>query len=96
MRRRVTRLHCRPTKFRTVLLLTTAFIAGTVVGPASDLIARRFVFAFGISAALAQDTDRTETYRLLALFGDVFELVRGQYVDPVPDKKLIEMRSMAC
>ena len=83
-------LHYRPTKFRTVLLLTTAFIAGTVIGPASDLIARRFLFAFGIGAALAQDTDRTETYRLLALFGDVFELVRGQYVDPVPDKKLIE------
>ena len=55
-----------------------------------DLIVRRFVFAFGIGAALAQDADRTETYRLLALFGDVFELVRGQYVDPVPDKKLIE------
>ena len=48
----------------------------------------RFVFAFGIGAALAQDADRTEL-RLLALFGDVFELVRGQYVDPVPDKKLI-------
>ena len=83
-------LHYRPTKFRTVLLLTTAFIAGMVIGPASDLIARRFVFAFGFSAALAQDTDRTETYRLLALFGDVFELVRGEYVDPVSDKQLIE------
>jgi carboxyl-terminal processing protease len=83
-------LHYRPTKFRTVLLLTVAFIAGAIIGPASDLIAQRFLFAFGIGAALAQGTDKTETYRLLALFGDVFELVRGQYVDPVPDKKLIE------
>ena len=78
MRRRVTRLRYCPAKFRTVLLLTTAFIAGIVVGPASDLIARRFVFAFGIGAAFAQDTDKTETSRLLALFGDVFELVRSQ------------------
>ena len=83
-------LHYRSTKFRTVLLLASAFIAGTVIGPASGLIARRFVFDFGISAALAQDTDRTETYRLLALFGDVFELVRRDYVDPVSDQKLIE------
>ena len=83
-------LHYRSTKFRTVLLLASAFIAGTVIGPASGLIARRFVFDFGISAALAQDTDRTATYRLLSLFGDVFELVRRDYVDPVSDQKLIE------
>ncbi|HEY1095834.1 MAG TPA: PDZ domain-containing protein, partial [Alphaproteobacteria bacterium] len=31
-----------------------------------------------------------ETYEMLNLFGDVFERVREQYVEPVPDKKLIE------
>lgn len=32
----------------------------------------------------------SETYRQLNLFGDVFERVRNQYVEPVEDKKLIE------
>jgi carboxyl-terminal processing protease len=36
------------------------------------------------------ETDYSETYRLLNLFGDVFERVRAQYVDPVEDKQLIE------
>lgn len=31
-----------------------------------------------------------DTYRQLNLFGDVFERVRAQYVEPVEDKKLIE------
>lgn len=34
--------------------------------------------------------DNSETYRQLNLFGDVFERVRAQYVEPVEDKKLIE------
>jgi carboxyl-terminal processing protease len=74
------------TKFRSVRLVTAAFLAGVIISPASDLIARRF----GISAALAQDTDRTETYKLLKLLGDAFELVRTEYVDPVSDRELIE------
>ncbi|MFD2238635.1 S41 family peptidase [Aureimonas populi] len=32
----------------------------------------------------------TDTYRQLAIFGDVFERVRAQYVDQPDDKKLIE------
>ena len=44
----------------------------------------------GINAAFAQDTDRANTYRLLTLFGDVFERVRSEYVDPVSDKELME------
>ena len=35
--------------------------------------------------------DYSETYRQLNLFGDVFERVRSQYVDPVEDKQLVEM-----
>ncbi len=54
-------------------------------------------------AACAQDDDRTagtkpqaevnnssETYRQLNLFGDVFERVREQYVDPMTDEELVE------
>ena len=36
------------------------------------------------------EKDYSETYRLLNLFGDVFERVREQYVDPVEDKEIIE------
>ena len=34
--------------------------------------------------------DNAETYRLLKLFGDVFERVRAQYVEPVKDDELVE------
>ncbi|MFQ5773694.1 MAG: S41 family peptidase [Kiloniellaceae bacterium] len=40
----------------------------------------------GISAA----ENRSETYRQLKLFGDVFERVRADYVEEVSDQKLIE------
>ncbi|MCB1425578.1 MAG: S41 family peptidase [Zhengella sp.] len=32
----------------------------------------------------------SETYRQLAIFGDIFERVRGQYVTPPDEKKLVE------
>ena len=53
-----------------------AFAAGVVVGP--------------MVAAWAQDGGRAETYRLLNLFGDVFERVRAEYVEPVNDRDAIE------
>ena len=54
-----------------------AFAAGVVVGP--------------MVAAWAQDPGgRAETYRLLNLFGDVFERVRAEYVEPVNDRDAIE------
>ncbi len=34
--------------------------------------------------------DRVDTYELLNLFGDVFERVRSDYVEPTTDEKLIE------
>src|SRR5512143_2455738 len=73
-------------KLRLFLMRTTAFVAGALTGPAFDLLARHI----GIGPAFAQDTDKTETYKLLRLFGDAFELVRSEYVDRVPDKVLIE------
>ncbi len=43
------------------------------------------------SPGLAQSsTSSAETYRLLNLFGDVFEQVKGKYVEDVDDKQLIE------
>ncbi|MBR0680862.1 S41 family peptidase [Roseomonas eburnea] len=53
-----------------------AFAAGIVVGP--------------MVAAWAQDGGRAETYRLLNLFGDVFERIRAEYVEPVNDRDAIE------
>ena len=38
----------------------------------------------------AQSDEREETYRQLTLFGDVFQRVRGEYVDEISDKELIE------
>ncbi|HEX4260158.1 MAG TPA: S41 family peptidase [Acetobacteraceae bacterium] len=75
-------------KYRTGLLLGAAFAAGIAAAPASGLVARHL----GIEPAFAQDVDnnRAETYRLLTLFGDVFERVRAEYVDPVSDRKLID------
>ena len=58
-----------------------AFLAGAVVGP---------VIALPTFQALAQDGGRAETYRLLNLFGDVFERVRAEYVEPVNDRDVIE------
>jgi carboxyl-terminal processing protease len=78
------------TIYRTGLLLTVSFLAGMAARLTCNLIAERFAGALGINAALAQDTDLAETYRLLALFGDVFGRVRSDYVDPVSDKELME------
>ena len=81
----------RSRRFRTGLLLGTAFLAGVAIGPASGLIAKHLGYRFGITSALAQDSSgRADTYRLLTLFGDVFERVRAEYVDPVSDKDLVE------
>jgi len=80
----------RSRRLRNGLLLGTAFVAGVALGPASGLIGRHFGYDFGIASALAQDSNRADTYRLLTLFGDVFERVRAEYVDPVGDKDLVE------
>ena len=80
----------RSRRLRSGLLLGTAFVAGVVIGPASGLISRHLGYGFGFSAFAAPDSGRADTYRLLTLFGDVFERVRAEYVDPVEDKDLVE------
>ena len=77
-------------KLRTGLLLGAAFSAGIAAGPASGLLARSFGLHLGLPIAFAQDGDNAETYRLLSLFGDVFERVRADYVEPVKDRDLVE------
>ena len=80
----------RSRRLRTGLLLGTAFLGGVAIFPAAGLIGRHLGVDFGIASALAQDVSRSDTYRLLTLFGDVFERVRAEYVDPVSDKDLVE------
>ncbi len=75
--------------FRNSLLLGAAFVAGVAAVPAYRVISPHL----GISAAIAQEdsaSSRADTYRWLTLFGDVFERVRAEYVQPVPDKTLVE------
>ena len=75
---------------RTVLMLGTAFIAGVATGPVTALIAMYGGIAFGAQTTSDEISDRADTYWSLALFGNVFERVRLDYVDPVSDKSLIE------
>jgi carboxyl-terminal processing protease len=42
------------------------------------------------ATAAPDKTNNADTYRLLSLFGDVFERVRSEYVEPVGDEQLIE------
>ena len=63
-------------RMRLIGPVMAAFTAGVVIGP--------------VVAAWAQDGSRAETYRLLNLFGDVFERVRAEYVEPVNDRDVIE------
>lgn len=44
----------------------------------------------GEETAKKQPQDPNEVYKQLDLFGDIFERVRGQYVEEVTDKELIE------
>ena len=74
-------------KFRSGLLVGAAFLAGVSVGPATGVLTGR---GWPVQSALAQDSSRGDTYRLLQLFGDVFERIRAEYVEPVNDRDLIE------
>lgn len=56
---------------------------------ASTLLLSLFVWATPAFAVDAKKNDE-ETYRLLALFGDVFERVRAEYVEPPSEEEMIE------
>ncbi|MBV8096499.1 MAG: S41 family peptidase, partial [Acetobacteraceae bacterium] len=80
-------MNFRSRRLKTGLLLGAAFMAGAALGPASSLIGRHL----GMQA-FAEESSSTsaDTYRLLNLFGDVFDRVRAEYVEPVKDRDLIE------
>lgn len=56
---------------------------------ASTLVLSLFVWATPAFAVDAKKNDE-ETYRLLALFGDVFERVRAEYVEAPSEEEMIE------
>ena len=76
-------------KLRTGLLLGAAFAAGVAAVPVSTQLEQRFSLSL-FPIAFAQDSTRAETYRLLTLFGDVFERIRAEYVEPAVDRDMIE------
>jgi len=71
-------------KYRTSLLVATAFVAGIgIAGPGSGVLGR-----FGVVPSFAQGSP-DDRARELALFGEVLERVQNDYVAPVTTKKLI-------
>ncbi len=69
-----------------LIAATLAFGAGAALnGPGGAWLGDRL----GLGAQ-AQEGSRAETYRLLSLFGDVFERIRAEYVEPVNDREVIE------
>lgn len=61
--------------------VVTAVAGGVVLG---------FVAGAVIPAGHAAEDGKSDTYRMLELFGDVFERVRSDYVEDVSDEELIE------
>src|ERR1700676_1558588 len=78
--RGVERMNFRQRRFRYGLMLGAAFFVGVVSGPTIGVLGR----------AVAQDQSRAEASQFLKVFGDVFERVRAEYVDPVSDKEILE------
>jgi carboxyl-terminal processing protease len=76
-------------KLRTGLLMGAAFLAGAVLGPGQQVLERQLGWHI-LPAALADEANRTDTYQVLSLFGDVFERVRSDYVDQTSDRDLVE------
>lgn len=83
-------------KFRTGLLFGAALLTGVVSAPCPSSLTGNTVLSFS-SPARAESAAVTtppsgghaETYRLLTLFGSIFDLVRANYVEPVSDRDLI-------
>lgn len=79
-------MEFRPRRFKTGLLIGAAFLAGVAIPPTTGFLSRHL----GIDRAFAEDSGRADTYHLLQLFGDVFERVRAEYVEPADDRELVE------
>ena len=85
-------MESRPRRLRAGLLLGATFLAGTLAGPAAHFAAARLgIASFAVTpAGAAEPAGQADTYRWLTLFGDVFEKVRRDYVEPVSDKALVQ------
>jgi carboxyl-terminal processing protease len=66
--------------FRTSVLAATALATGLLIGGV----------AFHGAGVRAQAASTSNTYEQLNLFGEVFERIRDNYVEPADDEKLIE------
>ena len=64
-------------------------VAGALMGAS----AMSLVYGVPSSAANAAGSD---TYKQLAIFGDIFERVRAQYVTPPDDKSLVDRAFRGC
>ncbi len=74
---------------RNSLLVATAFVAGVVaVGPASRLLLPRLAPNMALAGTVSYPPDSRA--QALALFGQVLQRVRADYVDPVKTSTLID------
>ncbi len=71
------------------LALASSMFVGLSTLPASAQEEKRTATQASKDKA-KEDPDANDTYKQLNLFGEVFERVRANYVDPVTDKALIE------
>ncbi len=62
----------------------TLLMAGALMGATAMVVVQ------GALPTTAAEAAGTDTYKQLSIFGDIFERVRGQYVTPPDDKKLVE------
>ena len=63
--------------------VVTAVAGGVILGFVAGAVVPR-------GHAAEEKEGKTDTYRMLELFGDVFERVRSDYVEQVSDEELIE------
>jgi carboxyl-terminal processing protease len=74
-------MNLRHRRFRSGLMVGAAFLIGLSIGPTASVLGR----------SSSQDLSRgSEATQYLKLFGDVFERIRSEYVDPVNDKDVLE------
>jgi carboxyl-terminal processing protease len=77
-------------KLRTGLLLGAAFATGIVAGPAMRVVAPHLHLTAAYADDATGEPSHQDTYHLLTLFGEVFEKVRADYVEPVKDRDLVD------
>lgn len=80
----------RVSKRSSLLSALTALLLLTTALPSTAQEEKRTAGEEEEKKEVDKDPDANNTYKQLNLFGEVFERVRANYVDPVTDKELIE------